>query len=303
MKRYYSRGKLMLTGEYLVLTGAQSLALPLIYGQDLSAERVPTEHLQWTSYDYNGNTWFEGLYNPEKAAWEKASDLGTADILQGMLRECVKMNSVLRLDGWKIETRLEFDRKWGWGSSSTLINNMAQWALVDAFTLSERTLGGSGYDIACAQSVQPILYKIEKGKGVFEAVNWQPPFSRSIFFAFTGKKRDSRQATAQFDRNRDYSAEVQQMDLLTRAMMRTADVKEFERLTLHHEALVSEVLGQKTVQKEFFQDFPGAIKSLGAWGGDFIMAVSQEEEASVRNYFRSKELDPVFRFDEIISQV
>lgn len=303
MKRYYSNGKLMLTGEYLVLAGAQSLALPLKYGQDLRAEQAPFEFLQWKSYDRYGNTWFEGRYNPEKAAWESASDHGTADILQGMLLACVKMNSALQLGGWKMETRLEFDRQWGWGSSSTLINNLAQWARVDAFELSERTLGGSGYDIACAQSRQPILYRREKGKGVFRAVDWHPPFSRSIFFAFTGKKRDSRRATAQFDRNRDYTAEIQRSDQLTAALMRTTRVEEFERLMLEHETLISEVLGQNTVQNEFFQDFPGAIKSLGAWGGDFIMAVSQEEEASVRNYFQSKELDPVFSFDEIICQV
>ena len=37
-KTFYSNGKLLITGEYLVLDGAKALALPTKYGQYLTVE-------------------------------------------------------------------------------------------------------------------------------------------------------------------------------------------------------------------------------------------------------------------------
>ena len=45
--------------------------------------------------------------------------------------------------GYKIETTLTFPRNWGLGTSSTLINNIAQWANVNAFTLLNNSFGGN----------------------------------------------------------------------------------------------------------------------------------------------------------------
>ena len=39
MKSFYSQGKLLLTGEYVVLDGAIALAVPSIYGQSLDIEK------------------------------------------------------------------------------------------------------------------------------------------------------------------------------------------------------------------------------------------------------------------------
>jgi len=36
----YSNGKLLLTGEYLVLEGATALAVPTKFGQDLKVEKI-----------------------------------------------------------------------------------------------------------------------------------------------------------------------------------------------------------------------------------------------------------------------
>ncbi len=290
----------MVTGEYLVLCGATSLALPLKFGQELISRRNASNFLHWISRDRDGSKWFEGKYDPEKYVWETSSDRETAEVLGFMLQECQKLNSSLRLRNWQMETKLEFDRQWGWGSSSTLINNLALWAEVDAFDLSERTLGGSGYDIACAQSEQPLLYRREEGKGVYEKVDWYPPFSSSMFFVFTGKKRNSRKATAQLDLSRDYSAQIVRVNQLTSQILQSRDVTEFSSLILEHESLIGRVLGKTPVQKKTFHDFPGGFKSLGAWGGDFLLAVSREGESDVRDYFHSRGLKPIFRFDEII---
>ena len=60
--------------------------------------------------------------------------------------------------GFLVKTNLTFPRDWGLGTSSTLINNIAQWAKVDAFQLLWNSFSGSGYDIANAQYNTPILY-------------------------------------------------------------------------------------------------------------------------------------------------
>ena len=50
---FYSNGKLLLTGEYVVLNGALSLALPTIYGQHLKVKNNPSNKIKWISYDNN----------------------------------------------------------------------------------------------------------------------------------------------------------------------------------------------------------------------------------------------------------
>ena len=63
-----------------------------------------------------------------------------------------------------------------------------------------------------------------------------------------------------------------------------------------HEDIVSSLLNIPPVGKSRFPDFPGTLKSLGAWGGDFIMAASSESEETVRDYFRSKGLGVIFKY-------
>ena len=37
---FYAHGKLLITSEYLVLDGAEALALPTVYGQSLEVETI-----------------------------------------------------------------------------------------------------------------------------------------------------------------------------------------------------------------------------------------------------------------------
>ena len=60
---YYSNGKLLLTGEYVVLDGYEGLALPTIYGQKLLVKTTAEKIINWTSYDYNNSVWFKNSYS------------------------------------------------------------------------------------------------------------------------------------------------------------------------------------------------------------------------------------------------
>ena len=190
-QEFYSNGKLLLTGEYVVLDGALSLAFPTSYGQSLMVESINEPKLIWKSLDEAGNVWFEDefiLANGNIHPPIQNSNKITQRLFQ-ILKVVKQLNSnfLKQYSGYKIITKLDFPRNWGLGSSSTLINNIANWANVDAYKLLEKTFGGSGYDIAAAQHNSSILYNIINGKGVPKGVNLNWNFTNQLFFIYLNK--------------------------------------------------------------------------------------------------------------------
>ena len=51
------------------------------------------------------------------------------------------------------------------------------------------------------------------------------------------------------------------------------------------------------MQERLFNDFNGALKSLGAWGGDFILAATETDPTS---YFKNKGLNTVIPYKDMI---
>ena len=64
-----------------------------------------------------------------------------------------------------------------------------------------------------------------------------------------------------------------------------------------HEDLIAKALGVPTVKQSLFPDYKGAIKSLGAWGGDFVLAASDQEGP---NYFKNLGYENVIPFEKMI---
>ena len=54
---------------------------------------------------------------------------------------------------------------------------------------------------------------------------------------------------------------------------------------------------QKPIKQKLFSDFPGGIKSLGAWGGDFILATGTKE---TMEYFKEKGYATVISFQDMV---
>ena len=62
---FYSNGKLLITGEYVVLDGAKALAIPTKFGQYLTVNTLKNKQqakLFWQSIDEKGNIWFQGEF-------------------------------------------------------------------------------------------------------------------------------------------------------------------------------------------------------------------------------------------------
>jgi len=287
-----------------VLDGAVALAVPVRFGQILRAVTVQTpEILVWNSTDQNGQTWFQATFDTKSLDIVTESDAETAQTLQAILRTCRSQNPAFLAGSQGVEatTQIDFPRDWGLGSSSTLIAALALWAHVDPYPLLFDTLGGSGYDIACAYAEGPLLYQLKKTQPIVQRVDFQPPFAENIYFVYLGKKQNSREGISRYrpraDAFKTTSAEISR--LTERCLMATT-LPEFEQVIQQHESIVSRALDLPTVKSQFFDDFQGAIKSLGAWGGDFVLATSRLPETETRAYFREKGFETVLGWGEMM---
>ncbi len=305
---FYSNGKLLLTGEYLVLEGAKALALPTKFGQDLEVISIKEPQLIWGSFDLNGNCWFEAIFELPKLRLISAtfdSDIEgnsdkIAETLLEILLEAKKLNPdfLNSDDGFLIKTTLTFPRNWGLGSSSTLINSIAFWAKVDAFQLLWNSFKGSGYDIACAQNNSPIFYQLLDKKPIVERVNFNPRFQENLFFVHLNQKQDSKKGIAKFRENKqNLQKEIEQISMISEDFLKVSNLNDFEKLIFEHEKIISSIIQQKPVKSELFPDYFGEIKSLGAWGGDFVLATGNEKSIS---YFKNKGFETILPYSEMI---
>ena len=305
---YYSNGKLLLTGEYLVLDGAKSLALPTKFGQDLVVEKIKESQLIWGSFTHSGECWFEAVFDLPKLRLVnctfKSNKEGSAEViaetLLSILQEAKRANpNFLNSEhGFVVKTNLTFPRNWGLGSSSTLINSIASWAKVDAFQLLWNSFKGSGYDIACAQNNTPIFYKIKEAKPVVENVVFNPSFKEQLFFVHLNHKQDSKEGIAKFrESGVSFQKEITDISEISDAFLKATSMVDFNKLIVEHEQIISSIINLKPVKENLFSDYFGEVKSLGAWGGDFVMVTGNDETPA---YFKKKGFDILLQYSEMI---
>lgn len=299
-KEFYSNGKLLLSGEYAILDGALGLAIPTSYGQSLQVIPNSSGVLEWTSLDENDHSWFSATFDLANLKVVSTSDEAMAQTLAHLLLEANAQNPLLLTDsdGFEVTTLLTFPRSWGLGTSSTLINNLAQWARVDAYQLLWNAFGGSGYDIACAQHNSPITYQRLDSEPKVETIDFDPIFKDSLYFVHLNQKQSSKEAIAnyknrQFDRNKL----IQEISSITHKMIEVPTLAGFESLMEKHENLLSGVLQEQPVKQRLFPDYFGRIKSLGAWGGDFVLATGDEKTIT---YFKDKGYSTVIPYSRMI---
>ena len=297
---YYSNGKLLLSGEYGVLDGALALAIPTQYGQSLKIKSSNTPTLHWESLDPKGTVWFSAEFDTNSLTTLSSSDKALAKPLEQLLMQAKALNSDFYLpsSGVQAISQLSFPRNWGLGSSSTLINNIAQWAKVDPYVLLQATFGGSGYDIACAQYNSPILYQLKQDSPFVKEVHFDPSFKDQLYFVYLNQKQNSRTAIANYRKqNFEKKAVINALTEVTQNLLNAESLVEFERLLEDHEFTLSKVLQIAPVKELLFPDYFGTVKSLGGWGGDFVLATGNEKTPG---YFKTKGFDTVIPYQEMV---
>ena len=294
----YSSGKVLLTGEYVILDGALSLASPTKFGQHLKFEENQSNLINWKSFNYDGNIWFECSIKNENLEIKSTSSKKISNTLIKIINHIRDYNpSFLKENGSDILTNLTFDKNWGLGSSSTLISNLAKLSGVDPYILNNKIFSGSGYDIACADSTSPIVYQLNKDQKTIDEVSFKPSFYEKIYFIYLNNKQSSISEIENYNKNRASDSIIKEISNITSTILQCNSIEEFNKLIESHELIISKLISKSTVKETLFKDFNGSIKSLGAWGGDMIMATSYDDP---NKYFREKGYSTILKFDELL---
>lgn len=294
---------MLLTGEYAVLDGAKALGLPTRKGQHLVVKRTTSSDLIWESLDEHGKPWFESTISLFDFSPVNTTDEHVSSYLQKLLKNAVRLNSefLSQWNGFKIETRLEFPLDWGLGSSSTLIYLVAEWAEVNPLMLYFKTEDGSGYDVACAFADGPVEYINTPDEVSYTEVDFKPSFHKDLYFVYLGAKQDSRAGIRDYLKAvKNKSSLVKGITQITEDIRSTSSLANFENLLESHEEMIASHTGFKRVKQTRFNDYWGTVKSLGAWGGDFVLATSTKGLEATQDYFNNKGCVTVVPYKEMV---
>ena len=297
MKSFHSNGKLLISGEYLVLDGALSLALPCKFGQYLNFTEDSNGTLEWISKDMNDTIWFTAYFEAKTFKVLKTSNYNTVKWVKKILEFCNKNSLTNKSLQGKIECKLEFPNNWGLGSSSTLLNNLANLYEINPYDLHFSTTNGSGYDIACAGSNSALTYQVIENIPQVKKMDWSPVFKDEILFIFLKKKQKSNLEVKRFKELKKDPDLISRISSITKEIIYSKTIEEFEHLLDEHEAITGQYIQSETVKSKYFSDYEGSVKSLGAWGGDFVLATRKN-----KNYFLDKGFDTILSFSEIIKE-
>ncbi len=303
---FYANGKLLLTAEYFVLDGAKALALPTKLGQSLTISKNKKPNFafdsEWRSMDESDNEWYACGFDSDNftTAWESGEEVG--ERLMSVLKTAKSLGGKNFKRAVILETALTFPRNWGLGTSSTLIYNLATYLKINPYLLLEKTFGGSGYDIACAGAKQPIFFEKKNNKPLVSVADFKPTFKDNLYFVFLNQKQNSREGIAHY-REKSQKLPPQYFDdilALTNSFCEISDLRDFEKSIVEHENLVASVIELPRAKSLYFNDFWGEIKSLGAWGGDFILATSDRPYQETNQYFAERGFTTCIKYDDLI---
>jgi len=94
--------------------------------------------------------------------------------------------------------------------------------------------------------------------------------------------------------------EIQRISAIGKALVKAETLGLFESLLSEHEEIMSAVLGIMPVKKHLFRGHQGIVKSLGAWGGDFVMVTSHDTDEVFRRQMGNRGFNTVFSWDELV---
>jgi hypothetical protein len=125
-----------------------------------------------------------------------------------------------------------------------------------------------------------------------------PSFSDQLFFVHLNKKQDSKAGIARFKEKREkINNEIQLVSEISKQLIHEQKLSEFEKLIHEHEKIISSIIELPTVKERLFPDYFGTLKSLGAWGGDFILATGNKDTSQ---YFIDKGYTTILSYSDMV---
>jgi len=295
-----ANGKLLISGEYLVLAGAKALALPLRFGQSSEVKENQDPVIRWTSRQPEG-VWFTCELDPVEIEINTTNEPATASNLSRLLQAAHQLNGLFpgTKTGSIVNVTANYPIEWGLGSSSTLISLVARWANVDPFSLFRMVSEGSGYDIACADRSGMLFYQSDGAQPMITDAQPGTALRKFAYFVSLGNKQDSGKEVKSFLNNCRFSSkDLETISGISSQICEAQNIDDLSGLVIEHERLLSRILKKESIASRF-TGFPGTVKSLGAWGGDFAMFICELEKESVIKLLNEYGLQYIFTLDEI----
>lgn len=300
MNRIFSPGKLMLTSEYVAVDGALVLAVPTKLGQEFffTEENDERSLIYWNAY-HQDQLWLETIIDYKTWTIIKTNDKKASEFILKVLKNVQELSDIKfkTNDSYQFKTNLQFPSDFGLGSSSTLMSNLGEWANIDPFVLNEISLGGSGYDVAVAKEKSAVLYS-RFPERIYEKVNFDPSFKDDLIFIHLNQKQDTREGISHYKSKPTSTELINEYSELTKLILNSKDLEEFSQLMTIHERKLSDFLGIPTVKEKYFQNCPSFVKSLGAWGGDFVLT---SKFGDYEAYFKTHGFDKLFSWNDLIN--
>ena len=302
-RSFFARGKLLLTSEYVVLDGIPAVAVPTHLGQRLEVvEALDSALLAWTARTHDGSIWLAGTLKRSPEGWKPSTALESPasglDAVSALLTAAEHLRGT-PLPGGSVDTFLEFPNDYGWGSSSTLISLVAQWAEVDALALHFATQNGSGYDVVCALASGPIRYtRTGPANAQWVPVSLAHWPHHTLYLVHLGEKQRSAQDVVRYRNLAPDPLLIHAVGEAAETLLRASSPQEWSNAVRAHEDAMGLVLGRTPVAETRFTNYPRAVKSLGAWGGDFVLA--QVLEASDLQWFKESGFSTVLPWSDCV---
>jgi len=298
--KFKSNGKLLITSEYLVMKGAMALAIPAKLDQELNVTSTNSDFVNWKSFNKNNQIWYEEKFFLDKGTLiYHGKKNKMSDLIVRLFDYIHKFNNPEKSIGNEFIWKINFNINWGLGSSSTLINNLSKWAKVNPYKLLFSVFNGSGYDIACCDKSNPIIFQKKDDYLSVSDTTFKPNFLNNLFLIFLNKKQDTQKSVQNFlENDQSLSEEINQMNEIVHEIENVKDITTFESLIERHEKIIANILQMPTIQNDKFPDYNnGVIKSLGSWGGDFVLATGDEKSV---DYFEEKGFNTIRKISDLL---
>jgi len=263
--------KLLLFGEYSILNGGCGLTVPIKYTQQMTVKENKNKGIRWftKSVDVDCPT--------------------NSDFIKKVENYLIG-NKINNID---IHTKLDYPIEWGIGSSAGSIVNLSKLYGLNSYSFYKEVEKGSGYDVLCIDKKHPTIYR----NGNVYVTDYMPRFSDNLYFVYLGNKVNTANALIKAKKDEKITKEI---DNIVLQLLSCDNLQCFNILIKHHELLVSKLANQQNTKERLFNDYCfGEIKSLGAWGGDFVLATSKRNRKETFNYFEKKGMI-IKKYDDFI---
>jgi mevalonate kinase len=300
IQNYHSNGNLLLTGEYLISQGAEAIALPLKKGHTLAVTPIHGKKIIWESV-YNQETKTKTILKSDDFEITQTNNENSAKFIQQVLRKAMNhLPPLSHLPGYHIKAIHDYPEFLEFGCESALIANIANWFNINPYRFIRDISPGLEHGIACARSNKPILYQLTNKYPDYREINLNLPFKENIYIVYTGHNPDSSDKKKQTQKYPDYHEVFPKIKEINKRIIQSNTYEEFENSIRDHDKLLSEVLNEKRLQERIFQDFPGIIKPLNEWSGEFILVTWKEEKNGLQEYFDPYNIQTIFSWDELV---